>query len=30
MKKFKRILWVLFAVLIGLMIGYFIYTGTQV
>ncbi len=30
MKTFKRILWVLFAALVLIAIGYFIYTGVQV
>lgn len=30
MKTFKRILWVLFAAVILIFIGYFIYTGFQV
>ena len=30
MKTFKRILWVLLAVLVLIVIGYFIYTGVQV
>ncbi len=30
MKTFKRILWVLFAALVLIVIGYFIYTGVQV
>lgn len=29
MKTFKRILWVLFAALVLIVIGYFIYTGFQ-
>lgn len=30
MKTFMRILWVLFAALVLIVIGYFIYTGVQV
>lgn len=30
MKTFKRILWVLFAALVLIVIGYFIYTGVQI
>lgn len=30
MKTFKRILWVMFAALVLIVIGYFIYTGVQV
>lgn len=30
MKTFKRILWLLFAALVLIVIGYFIYTGVQI
>ena len=30
MKTFKRILWVLLAVLIAAVVGYFVYTGARV
>lgn len=30
MKTLKRILWVLFAVLVLTVVGYFIYTGLQI
>ncbi len=30
MKTFKRILWVLLGVIVLVVIGYFIYTGTQI